>query len=84
MLTTDDLSLLREVFATKQEFAELREQISHLPTKEEFFSRMDELVGELKTVRQEFQAHQMTHDDIDERLDAIEATQTVAHELRRS
>jgi len=31
----------------------VKEEIKNLPTKEEFFSKMDEVVGELKTVREE-------------------------------
>ena len=30
-----------------------REHISHLPTKEEFFGKMDEVMGELKAIREE-------------------------------
>ena len=31
----------------------VKEEIKNLPTKKEFFSKMDEVVGELKTVREE-------------------------------
>jgi len=39
--------------ATKDELADLQEQISHLPTKEEFYSYMDKLMGEVQTSRDE-------------------------------
>ena len=29
----------------------LKEDLSHLPTKEEFYGKMDEVMGELKTIR---------------------------------
>lgn len=31
----------------------VKEEIKNLPTKEEFFSKMDEVMGELETVREE-------------------------------
>lgn len=34
----------------------VKREIKHLPTKDEFFSRMDEVVGELKTIREEQKA----------------------------
>jgi hypothetical protein len=30
-----------------------KEDISHLPTKDEFYEKMDEVMGELKTIREE-------------------------------
>jgi hypothetical protein len=43
-----------------------KEDISHLPTKDEFYTRMDEVMGELKTIRgeQSLQSqHLSDHDD---------------------
>lgn len=31
----------------------VKEEINHLPTKDEFFGKMDEVVGELKSLREE-------------------------------
>lgn len=31
----------------------LEEKLSHLPSKEEFYTQMDEIMGELKTIREE-------------------------------
>jgi predicted nuclease with TOPRIM domain len=31
----------------------LDEKLSHLPTKDEFYTKMDEVMGELKTIREE-------------------------------
>ena len=48
-----------------------KEDISHLPTKDEFYSEMDEVMGELKTIREE-QAlqsqHSFDHDDTIEKI----------------
>lgn len=33
--------------------ARIHEEFSHLPTKDEFYGKMDEVMGELKTIREE-------------------------------
>jgi hypothetical protein len=49
-----------------------KEDISHLPTKDEFYGKMDEVMGELKTIREE-QALQSQHlSDHDDRIEKIE------------
>lgn len=56
-LTKKDINLLLEafksVFVTKTEFEnfkmELDEKLKGLPTKDEFYKAMDELMGEIKT-----------------------------------
>ena len=56
---------IQEEAVTKDE---LREQIKHLPTKEEFYKSQDELMAEVKKIREEqpVQAHQISRnaDDI--------------------
>ena len=42
-----------QTFATKAELAEIRQLVNTLPTKEEFFSRMDKLSAEYTTFTQE-------------------------------
>jgi len=61
--------VLRDEGVTKEE---LREAISHLPTKEEFFSKMDELMTEVKKIGEEqpVQAHQIARNS--DRLDRVE------------
>lgn len=41
------------------------EKISHLPTKSEFYEKMDEVLGEVKAMREDFAAHKSTHEDLD-------------------
>ncbi len=53
---------------------ELVEMISHLPTKEEFFSAMDKIMGELKAIREEhtiLAEHSRRHDDRIHKLETI-------------
>ncbi len=54
--------------------AKLDEKIGKLPTKEEFYSRMDEMMGEIKTAREE-QSVLSQHDR--DQFDAIEALQKI-------
>ena len=48
------------------------DQVSHLPTKEEFFTRMDKLSGEVKTMRESQELHAGEHKTINDRLHKIE------------
>lgn len=48
MLTRKDLDQVEEIVDKK-----LDEKIKLLPSKDEFFEKMDEVVGELKTIREE-------------------------------
>lgn len=66
-LTDTDIKNIRQLVKTEIEFAvePLKEDIAELkatlPTKDEFYTAMDELVGEIKTIRQEqpIMAHQI-------------------------
>ena len=57
-----------ETCATKTELAEVKEAISHLPTKDEFFDKMDQVLGEVQAMRQEFATHQYQHQEIDRKF----------------
>lgn len=48
MLTQRDLNQIEQLIDEK-----LKEQTSHLPTKDEFFAKMDEVVGQLQKIEQE-------------------------------
>jgi len=47
-LTQKDFEQIEKILEEK-----LNEKLKSLPTKEEFFSKMDEVIGELKTTREE-------------------------------
>ena len=49
MLTQKDFDKIETLIDKK-----LEEKLKYLPTKEEFFSKMDELMKELKDMREEF------------------------------
>lgn len=84
-LTNNDLKLIKNVMkVTVDEELDIKleeklnEKIGKLPTKDEFFEKMDEIVGELKTIREEqpLQSHRLSdHEDriveIEEKLQII-------------
>ena len=75
---------MKTVFPTREEMhkivhleidgakKELRDEIRLLPTKEEFFSRMDKLSGEIKAMRDEHDLHAGQHRQINDRFDTID------------
>lgn len=64
---------LDDLFDTKLE-EKVKQYVGNLPTKEEFNFRMDEMMGELKTVREE-QSGLSQHDR--DQFDSIEALQKI-------
>ena len=75
-LDKDDIKAIKtliEVTFDEQFDERLDEKLSHLPTKDEFYGKMDEVMGELKTIREE-QALQSQHlSDHDDRINKIES-----------
>lgn len=72
-LTNNDLKLIKDVMkVTVDEELDvkldekLEEKVGNLPTKDEFFGKMDEVMGELKAIREEqpLQSHRLSnHED---------------------
>ncbi len=62
---------------------ELEENSASQKSLDKVYNLTDQAVKELKTMREEQSAHRQEHDDIDERLNNIEAVPAVAHELKR-
>ena len=58
-LDNDDFKALKDLMqVTIEEAIETKglvtkDDLSHLPTKDEFYTKMDEVIGELKTIREE-------------------------------
>jgi hypothetical protein len=76
-LDNDDLKAIKNLMeVTIDEAVEeklvTKDDLSHLPTKDEFYTKMDEVMGELKTIREEQSLqsqHLSDHDDkIESRL----------------
>jgi hypothetical protein len=75
-LDNDDLKAIKqliEVTFDEKVDERLDEKLSHLPTKDEFYEKMDEVMGELKAIREE-QAVQGQHlSDHEDRIQKIES-----------
>ena len=50
--------------------------IKYIPTKHEFFDRMDKLMGEVKTMRESQEIHAGSHIEITERIEKLESILT--------
>ncbi len=78
MLTSDDKNTIVRLVSgiVKVDIDALEKRltakIDHLPTKDEFFTRMDELSGEIKKVREEQIIHAGDHSQINDRFDQID------------
>lgn len=78
VLTVDDLQKITLLINTG--LGNLKDHVDEkfseafrlLPTKEEFFSRMDELMHEVKAMREEQTMHQGQHDRLDGRVARVE------------
>lgn len=69
MLTQKDIEIIEEIVEEK-----VKEQIKFLPTKDEFYEKMDEIMGELKTIRegQTLQTYRLSdHEDRITKLEDI-------------
>lgn len=71
-LTQKDFDQIEEIIEEK-----LDEKIKLLPSKDEFFQKMDDVMGELKTVREEqvIIGHQTNNHE--ERINALEKGQSI-------
>lgn len=79
MLTQKDLDEIEQLIKTT-----VKEEIKFLPTKNEFFEKMDEVMVELKTIREEQAAftgklseHTDTLENHEERIVKLEQGSTV-------
>jgi predicted nuclease with TOPRIM domain len=75
MLTQTDLDEIEKIVEEKVE-EKIGEKTNLLPTKEEFFGKMDEVMGELKAIREE---HAVQLAKVSEHSDQLED-----HEVRIS
>ncbi len=76
-LTQADLDAIKDLIGITLDDAleaKLNEKLSHLPTKEEFYAKMDEVMKELKDIREEHTVISDQVPDIIDRLTALEST----------
>jgi hypothetical protein len=74
-LDNDDLKAIKALIEVTIDEKELitKSDISHLPTKDEFYTKMDEVMGELKTIREEQTLQSQHLSDHDDRIEKIES-----------
>ena len=78
-LDDDDLNAIKDLIgvavdeAIEKKELVTKSDLSHLPTKDEFYSKMDEVMGELKAIREEqtVQSHQLS--DHEDRIEKVES-----------
>ena len=77
-LDNDDFKALKDLMQVTIEDAietkglVTKKDISHLPTKDEFYTKMDEVIGELKIIREEQTLQSQHLSDHDDRFEKIE------------
>ncbi|MDP1722092.1 MAG: hypothetical protein Q8L37_02690 [Candidatus Gottesmanbacteria bacterium] len=67
MLTFKDLQEIEELIHKV-----VKDLISHLPSKDDFYTRMDMLSKEIKDAREELAAHSISHDRLTENDEELE------------
>lgn len=78
MLTSDDkntiVSLVSGIVKVDIDALrkELKDEFKNLPTKNEFFTRMDKLSAEIQKVRDEQIVHSGDHSDINDRFERVD------------
>ena len=75
VLDSNDLKAIKtliEVTFDEQFDERLDEKLSHLPTKDEFYNKMDEVMGELKTIREEQTLLSYRVSDHEDKIEKIE------------
>lgn len=71
-LDNDDLKAMKDLIEVAVD-EKLDENLKYLPTKDEFYGKMDEVMGELQAIREE-QAVQSQHlSDHEDRIQKIES-----------
>lgn len=74
-LTNDDLQNIKSLFKTtldEDDTLVRKDDIKHLPDKEDFYEKMDEVVGELRAVREEQPLQNEKLSNHEDRLEVIE------------
>jgi hypothetical protein len=83
-LDNDDLKAIKDLIeVTVEEVIDkkgvaTKDHLGNLPTKDEFYGKMDDVMGELKTIREEVAVlgHQVS--DHDDRIEKIESHQGIS------
>ncbi len=66
------MKCMEETFVTKEELERLEDKVDGLPTKDEFYEAMDQLLGEMKGIREEMASMRYRVDNHEERIGKLE------------
>ena len=87
-LSLDDIQKLTDVFATKEDLRNSIERIEEkMATKKDLdriLNAINQVLKELPTTRQEQIVLSQQMNEVQDRLELIETTPTVAHELKKN
>lgn len=78
-LDGDDLNAIKQLIevtiddAIETKGLVTKEDISHLPSKDEFYTKMDEVMGELKTIREEQTVQSQHLSEHEDRIQKVES-----------
>jgi hypothetical protein len=78
-LDSDDLKAIEQIIEAKMDVViekqqlVTKEDLSHLPTKDNFYEKMDEVMGELKASREEQAVLSHRVSDHEDRIEKIES-----------
>lgn len=80
------INAMKRIFPTREDVEKIVEdslnaKMKFFPTRDEFFTRMDELYGEIQKMREEQTLHAGQHQQINDRLDTLETKTGVATSL---
>lgn len=67
VLSKNDLDQIKKV---------VKIETGHLPTKDEFYEAMDEMMGEIKSIREEIAGMHSSYENHEERISALEEVVT--------
>lgn len=89
MMTPDDINKLVEFFATKQELQDMFDKCATKEDLQQLRILVEEVLGEVRVTREEMSVISQHMEDSNarsilqnDRLDKIESTPTIAHELK--
>ena len=72
MLAVDDIKKLTQVFVTKQDLQDLREEMATKKEMRQVVTLLDKIAGELKGIRDDRVLQNRINDRVEQRLNSLE------------
>jgi len=71
------------IFATKEDLKQFATKVELSELRNDVFTKMDQVYGEVKVMREEQSAHNLLHKKIDQDLAQIKSLPTISRELQQ-